>query len=133
MSRQTAIRVFKGLALWLPTVLMALLFIMQGIMKLAPNSPWSEMFVDWGYPSGSHVVIGVIELVAAIALLVPRAAAYAAVTLALVMLGAAGTHLLHSEWPNVGFTLVLSVIFAVLARVRMARRWKTGRIAPSTT
>jgi putative oxidoreductase len=130
MNRQTAIRVLKGLALWIPTVMLALLFIMQGIMKLVPDSPWSQRFTGWGYPGGSHVVVGAIELLAAIALLFPRSAAYAASTLALVMLGAAATHLFYAEWINVGFTLTLAVVFAVIARVRMSRRSRVGGVAP---
>ena len=133
MNRQTAIRILKGLALWTPTVLMALLFILQGIMKLQPGSPWPEMFANWGYPAGSHLVVGVVELLAGIALLIPRSAAYAAATLSVVMLGAAATHLIHAEWISVGFTLAFAAIFAVLTRVRMPRRWKVGKTAPGTT
>jgi len=36
-------------------VILALLFIMQGVMKLAPGSPWSQMFAGWGYPEGSQI------------------------------------------------------------------------------
>ena len=133
MSRPTAIRILKGFALWVPTVLLGILFVLQGIFKLQPGSPWPKMFLDWGFPAGSHLIIGFIELLAGIALLIPRLATYAATTLALVMLGAAATHLVHAEWPQVGFTLAISGIFTVLARVRMPRRWKPGGEAAAST
>jgi len=133
MSRQPLSRILKGIALWVPTVLMAMLFVMQGIFKLQPNSPWPQMFKNWGFPAGSVLIVGAIELLAGIALLVPRIAAYAAATLALVMLGAAATHLLHAEWLQFSFTLALSGIFTALARVRMPRRWKAGGGTPGIT
>lgn len=132
MSQKTGIRVLKGFALWVPTLVLAAFFSMQGVMKLDPHTPWGEMFANWGYPSGSHLVIGVVELLAGIALLIPRFAAYAAATLALVMLGAAATHLIHAEWMNVGVTFVLCAAFTVLARVRESRRWRPRESAAGT-
>lgn len=122
MNRSKVRRVIKAIAIWLPTLLFALLFFQVGVVKFAAFDAWSERLAGWGYPAGSNVVIGTVELLCAIALLVPRVAGYAAGTLGAVMLGACGTHLLHGESKNAAFTAVLAVLLFTLAWFRLPRK-----------
>ena len=108
----------KGIAIWTPTVLLAVLFIMQGLMKLTGLEMWIERFRDYGYPDHFYLVAGVLELGGALLLLVPRTARYGALVLAVVMLAAAATHLLQGDTSNALFTLGLSAVFGVIAWVR---------------
>jgi putative oxidoreductase len=104
---------------WTPPVLFGVFFALQGAMKLSPGSPWPSMFEAWGYPSNVYLLVGLVELLAGVALFVPRVAGYAALTLAVVMCGAGLTHAVHVEWFNVGFTAVLAVGLFALARARL--------------
>ena len=69
--------ILKGVAIWLPTVVFGALFVMQGLTKLAPGSPWPEMFGRWGYPDGFHLLVGIVELSCGVGLFVPRIAGWA--------------------------------------------------------
>jgi putative oxidoreductase len=119
-------RVLKGLAVWVPTVVFGLFFVMQGVMKLQPASPWEGRFAEWGFPAWFLIVVGVMELAGGIGLFVPRVSAYAALTLAVTMVGALGTHVVHAEWINVGATFVFTLIFLALARARWSRAAGVG-------
>ena len=118
MSKSTWVRFGKGAAIWLPTVLFSVLFIMQGLMKLSGMEMWVQRFRDYGYPDGFYLVAGVLELGGALLLLVPRTARIGAAVLGLVMLAAAATHLVQGETPNAFFTLALASLFGVIAYVR---------------
>ncbi|MCZ6599634.1 MAG: DoxX family protein [Acidobacteria bacterium] len=122
MNQSRARRVIKAIAIWLPTLFFALLFFQVGVGKFAAFDAWSERLAGWGYPAGSNVVIGAVELLGAIALLVPRVAGYGAVTLGAVMLGACGTHLLHGEGKSAAFTAVLAVLLFTLAWFRLPHK-----------
>lgn len=62
---------------------------------------WAERFQRWGYPTGSSYVIGILEIVAGIAILIPRWRKIAAATFMIIMAGAVCTHALHGEWARV--------------------------------
>lgn len=127
MDRSKLVSVLRALGVWVPTVLLGALFVLQGMAKLQPGSPWPEMFAGWGYPSGSHLPVGVIELLGGLALFVPRVAGHAAGALGLVMLGAFLTHLLHGELPGIIATFVFGSVLFLLARVRLPRRVPEAR------
>jgi uncharacterized membrane protein YphA (DoxX/SURF4 family) len=131
MTKSTWIRFGKGAAIWLPTLLFAALFIMQGLMKLSGMEMWVQRFRDFGYPDGFYLFAGVLELGGALLLLVPRTARIGAAILGLVMLAAAATHLVQGETPNVFFTLGFATIFGVIAYVRSPGK-RLGRLAEST-
>lgn len=118
MTSSIWIRIGKGIAIWLPTVLLSALFVMQGLMKLAGLEMWVQRFREYGYPEHFHLVAGVLELGGALLLLVPRTARIGAAMLGLVMLAAAATHLVQGETPNTFFTLGLAAVFGVIAYVR---------------
>lgn len=74
-------------------VLVALVFISQGLMKFDPDGFWTPAFERWGYPVWFRYVIGVLETAGGALLLVPRTAAYGAGVLLPVMVGAFITRL----------------------------------------
>src|SRR5213592_4448394 len=81
----------RGLAIWIATILLALVFVLVGSSKLAGPSAvrWAARFV------------GMLEIVAGIALLVPRARRPAAAVIVATMIGALMTHLVHGEFSRV--------------------------------
>ena len=112
---------------WLLQGLMAIAMTGSGIQKF--TSPmWERMFRVWGYPDHFYIVIGVVETVCGIALLVPKLATPAAVSLMVVMAGAAFTQMTHGR-NGVGEL----VFFTVLGVVAFARRgyWLRSQAAPT--
>jgi putative oxidoreductase len=105
-----------NVALWVVAVLLAGLFFVAGGVKIGG---WlDQRFVAWGYSPGFAVVIGVLEVGFAIALLLERAAAWAAFGLMAIMLGAVGTHIAQGEYPSM---FVPMAVFGLLAFVAWGR------------
>ena len=97
---------------WLVKILLALAFLLAGLGKLG-SEHWAERFASFGYSEGFLYLISGLEVTAGILVLIPALARYGAVMIALIMVGAAVTHLLHDE----GHRLVSPAIFFLLASV----------------
>jgi len=98
----------------LVTALLAAMFVLSGYAKFV-DPRMAEQFVHWGYSDASRVLVGVIEIGGGLALLLPQTAFYGAAALAIVMGGAAFTHLSHSEIPEAAVPLVLLNLLVNLA------------------
>ena len=109
------------LALWAIAVLSSVFFTLMGLPKVLGQGSWGERFATWGYPPWFVVVIGIAELTGAVMLLISRLGTLGASLLAVIMLGAAATHLLHGETARVLAALVLFALLTVLAWVRRNR------------
>ncbi len=96
------------------TYILALIFFASGAAKLAALPFEVEAFARWGYPPAFMYLTGVIEVIAALGLLIPRLSALVSLCMAAFMLGAIGTHLMHAEWGM----LVLATGIAALAAWR---------------
>jgi uncharacterized membrane protein YphA (DoxX/SURF4 family) len=105
-------------ALWALTGLLACLYLFSGSMKFTSPEA-ARQFEAFGYPDWFRVLVGAVEVGAALALLVPRAAFYAAGALVVVMAGAVGTHLRAGELPQ---SVVPLVLLGLLGLVAYARR-----------
>ena len=102
---------------WTLQILLALLFAVQGVIKLMSSPVWIARFARWGYPHNFYLVVGVAELAGAILLLIPRLVRFGALLLAVVMFGAAATHLLHHE-PQIVTTLILLALLGTVFYLR---------------
>ena len=109
---------WKKVLLWVVSVLLAAVFVLAGSDKLTPASQMAAMFAAWGYAPWFRFLIGLVETLGGITLLVPRVARFGAVTLTVVMLGAAFTHVRAGEWPNPLFNLVFAAGLLWIARNR---------------
>ena len=103
---------------WLLTILLAILMVGPGSQKFTGNT-WERMFRQWGYPDGFYLVIGAIEVVGGLGLLIPRTASYCAIVLAVVMIGASATHVVHGDRNGIG-----EVVFASLLILLAIIRWR---------
>jgi len=110
---------------WLARVLVALGVLAAGLSKFSAGSGWAGRFHDWGYAPWFLTVVAVTEIVGAIGLLVPRAFRVATALLLLVLVGAAGTHLIHHQ------SLQILRPAAYLAVLALA--WWTGPPLASVT
>lgn len=87
----------KNIGAWILQVLLGLEFILAGQAKFTSGEIWNNSFDKWGYPDGFAQVIGVLELLLAIVLFIPKLASYGAAVLAVIMLSAGITHFTNGE------------------------------------
>ncbi len=128
----------ENYGLWGVQVLLALTFLGAGLMKIVKTAEQLAASQAW-VPHFSPLMvrgIGVLEVLGAIALIVPSASrimpkltVYAAIGLALLMLGAAGTHVMIGE----GAMAVAPLILAVLCVLVAWGRTRGAVIAPKST
>jgi putative oxidoreductase len=85
---------FALIALWGVQVVLAGMFLLAGGSKLAGAAAMVALFDAVGVGQWFRYVTGGIEVVSAVALLVPSLAAFGAVALVATMIGAVATHLL---------------------------------------
>ncbi len=111
----------KTIGLWALTLLLVLMFFMVGLDKFTSHG-WMERFANWGYPDNFLYVIGVLEMLGAVGLLIPRLAGYAAGGLIVIMIGATITHLVHGEFPGSVIHLVLLSIVLYARRPAFLRK-----------
>ena len=95
----------RTISAWILVAVLAALFIMAALGKLTGKS--LPMFAGWGYPVWFAYTIGVLEILSAIGLLIPRTTTYAIFGLTAIMLGAAYTHLAAGE----GLAVLRPIIF----------------------
>jgi len=96
-------------AVWTCAIFLAVAFVFVGILKLGGPSAvrWTERFVQWGYPANAQYVVGVLEILGGVGVLIPKWRRAAAATLAVLMIGALGTHVVHAEFRRLFPPLVL--------------------------
>jgi uncharacterized membrane protein YphA (DoxX/SURF4 family) len=85
--------------LWSVSLLLIMVFVRAGWDKFDDASGWARAFRAWGYPVWFRVLVGVIEIGAALLLAWPRTAAYGAALIIVVMLGGMGTHVFVEHRP----------------------------------
>jgi putative oxidoreductase len=93
MRKDALIRIAKMVGMWIPAILLMLIFARQGWSKFDDASGWARAFRHWGYPDWFRVTIGALELSAVALLALGRTAAFGALIIVIVMLGAMATHI----------------------------------------
>ena len=116
-----AVRAVRELLLWALSLMLVSVFLRAGHDKLDDGSGWSRAFAVWGYPAWFRVLVGIVELSAAILILWPRTAAYAAILIIVVMLGGMGTHIVIEHRPARVTSEALQLAFSSIV---LAGRWR---------
>ena len=111
----------KTIVSWVLQGILALLFVLASSGKLTGDPATLEMFEQWGFPAGFHLLIGALELLGAIGLLIPRTAGYAALGLIGVMIGAAMTNLVGGDGLEILRPIVFMIPLVVIVLLR--RPW----------
>lgn len=112
---------------WILQILLAILLLLAASGKLLGRPQVIEMFKGWGFPDGFYLIIGVLELLGAVGLLIPRVVGYAASGLIVIMIGAAMTHLLNGEGlqvlrPLIFMLVLIAVVFARQPPASLAKK-----------
>ena len=119
MEKTALVKVAKIVGTWIPAILLMLVFIPQGLAKFSDTSGWTAAFRQWGYPDWFRMLIGALELSAALLLFLGRTAAFGAIIIIVVMLGAWATHLIFEGGRHMTsevVPLVLATIVLILRR-----------------
>ena len=125
MNKTLLVKVAKLIGTWLPAILLILIFARQGWSKFNETSGWALAFRHWGYPDWFRVTIGVLELAAVVLLALGRTAAFGALIILAVMLGAWATHLIFDG----GRHMTSEVVPLALALiVLIVRRRQVGQV-----
>ena len=101
--------------------LLAVLYLMSGVPKLAGVEQIVKEFAKWGYPGWFRLVVGTVEVASAVLLLIPRVAFFGASALAVIMIGAIHTHVFRGT-NEAGMAVVPLLLLVFLAIVGYARR-----------
>src|SRR5262245_9993532 len=119
---------FRRVAVWAVAIFLAVAFVLVGVSKLAgaPAVRWAERFDQWGYPSNTHYVVGVFEILGGLGVLIPRWRRGASLILVAVMTGAFFTHVVYAEFPRVIPPLALGGLAFLMY-------WSDGRPAGEET
>ena len=116
-----------NIALWIVAGVLAAMFLLAGVMKIAmpkeklePTMQWSK---SWSRPQLQ--TLGTVEVLGAIGLILPRAlniavvlTPVAAAGCAIVMAGAVVTHIRMRDYTGTGMPLVLLVLAVIVAAGR---------------
>jgi uncharacterized membrane protein YphA (DoxX/SURF4 family) len=108
----------KAIALTVGAVVLAGVFVIFGAGKFIDPAKWIEKFSVWGIPTWFVPVAGALELAGAVGLLIPVVRGVAGIGLALFMVGAVATHVVHAE---IGMIFVAGAILAGSAAVGWLR------------
>ncbi len=114
----------RGLKIGVTAVgtLLGLWFLLAGSQKFLSRPAFEAMFGDFGLPMWSVPVIGVLELIGAVLVFIPRSAMYGAGVIATVMVGATSCHLLTGAGSPVGaIVALLMAAFVAIVRFRAVR------------
>jgi uncharacterized membrane protein YphA (DoxX/SURF4 family) len=138
VQKTTIIKAARTIGIWLPAILLALIFVPQGWSKFNDASGWAVAFRHWGYPDWFRVTIGVMELGGVALLLLGRSAALGAILIIVVMLGGMATHIIFDGGRHLTsevVPLVLASIVLVLRRGQirsLVDRLRRTAVAPPT-
>ncbi len=117
------------IGLWIAQGLLAAVFVLHGFVLLNPPPEMLASFEGLPFSRGFMGFIGIVEVLGAVGLILPRAlnvftflTPLAAVGLAIIMFGAVGTHLMQGDVVGALPSLVLALICASTAYLTMPRR-----------
>jgi putative oxidoreductase len=106
------------IATWILSGLIALPMFMAGATKLPGAEDQIKNFAALGYPAWFLYVTGVIEIVGAILLIIPRTAVFGVLLLGATMVGATFSLLRVGDVAHAPFPLVFLLVIAIIGWLR---------------
>jgi uncharacterized membrane protein YphA (DoxX/SURF4 family) len=101
-------------------------FLSSGVPKLMNAEVPAIEFAVWGYPHWTLYVVGLMEVLGALAILRRSTAAWGFSMLAAVVLGGLLTHIRFQEWQALHQALAFAVVLAAAAWWRLGQ---SGRLS----
>lgn len=112
---------------WAMTIvswLVTFVYLASGGTKLFAPEVFAAKFQAWGYPLWFMTVVGLVEVLGGLLLLAAATRLWGALILVVVMIGAAGTHMLAGEWVG---TVAPVVLLALLVWITRRMAWEHQR------
>lgn len=110
---------FRKVAVWTVTIFVAAVMLLAGVGKIVQPQLWQQRFVEeWGLPAGLAAVVGLLEIAGAVLLVMPRRATYGGAVIAIVMIGAVGSHAVAGQFGQLVVPLLLGSAAAWVAWFR---------------
>jgi uncharacterized membrane protein YphA (DoxX/SURF4 family) len=100
-------------------------YVISAMPKLMGSVEVVESFTRWGLPDKLYLLVGLLEVICAVGLLIPRTVIWATGGLILLMLFAAVAHIAHGEWAMLPMTVVLMLLLSLVGYLRCP--WFTKR------
>ena len=113
------------------TVLLALAFLLSGIMKLTGAEQATQGFENWGYPIFFMYIIGLCEVAGAVGLWLRRFSFAAKVCFILLMAGAVLTHLVFDTVKEAVPPIILIIFTAVALGLHRQERNTNDDLMPA--
>ncbi len=113
------------------TVLLALAFLLSGIMKLTGAEQIRQGFENWGYPIIFMYFIGLCEVAGAIGMWLRRFSYAAKVCIILLMAGAVLTHLVFDTFKEAMAPIILIILTAVTLMLHRKERDTNDELMPA--
>jgi uncharacterized membrane protein YphA (DoxX/SURF4 family) len=99
----------KSILFWTLCIVIGLLFIYLGAKKIF----WQPKHF-FGYPLAFRFFVGAAEMSGGALLFIPRARAYGAIVISVVMLGALATHLRYGQWRFVPIPVMFLTLTGII-------------------
>jgi uncharacterized membrane protein YphA (DoxX/SURF4 family) len=116
----------ENIALWVLQIACAAMFLMAGALKLAGAEKMVETFATLGFGQWFRYFTGIVEVLGAVALVIPAIASLSALSLAVVMVCAVLAHLaVLGGSPAPAIVLLVLVGIVAWGRKERAARWFT--------
>jgi uncharacterized membrane protein YphA (DoxX/SURF4 family) len=111
----------KDIGLWILRIVPAVILLQTLFFKFTAAPESVELFTQLGAEPAGRIGSGLIELIVAVLLLIPRTTFYGAVGTVVVMLGALGAHVttlgFEGEMGSLALMAVLTLVLAAAAAV----------------
>jgi len=108
----------RNIVTWVLSVLLAVAFLGAGAAKLTGQPMMVAEFTTFGFPIWFMYVTGILEIIGAVLVLIPRLAFAGAALLVCVMVGALASHLTHGQAGMIAAPLVLLIIAIAVGTLR---------------
>ena len=108
---------WQSVLIWALRVLLAVVFLSEGLDKFSERRRWLRIFEEIGFGQWFRYFTGVIEVVAAVMLVIPKTTLVAVALLVGTMLGAILVHVfVMGIGPQTGFVVILIALLITVGR-----------------
>ena len=105
----------KKLGFRVLSILAALPFLGAGFAKLTNQQMLVDEFTRWNLPMWFMYFTGIVEIVGAILILIPKTRLWGGLVLSATMIGAVFVHLINNEASMIGAPIVLFILPALIS------------------
>jgi putative oxidoreductase len=114
------------IAVWLLQIVLAAVFLFEGLDKFSERRLWIRVFDEIGFGQWFRYFTGVVEVSSAVMLVIPRTTVIAAGLLACTMIGALLVHVFVTGiGPQTFFVTIVLVILSVVG-VKRTNPWQSS-------